>query len=284
VPPKSRDLTIGKGDGINPVFESYLETPIVQGSVTVTAMYDMTGSNELVTMVLTDANVGNSGEVGVLVPMNSGHASEGVVDYRSGALSLEWENPPAAGTPITVQYAQTRTTEASTLTITAFTVFHTEGVLELVDNNGDNYTGFIAKPTTAGKPQLTEQEKQEMLNNRATENQIDGGGGGERGQGSDQDIVEKEFGVSYPFEVSGTSGGVGVTITGTIRLTLVVSWFFAERIDENGYSFSLEEVFRTKALNMHGTWIEANGKAAELNAVGPSDVVNEILLEDAFLF
>lgn len=284
VPPAFKSEDIGTGDGINAVFESYLEIPVVQGSVTVTAV-DTNGN----TMVLTDAGSAASEDgaaYGTLVPMNTGHASEGVMDYFSGAISLEWAEPPAAGTDVTVQYAQTQTGAASTLAVSSFTVFHTEGSLEIVDNNGDVFTGFITKATVSAAPSLTQQEEESLVTKaeESTASASAGSGASGRGSGSDRDIIEKEFGVSYPFEASGRSGDVDVTLTGFFRVTVVVSYWLQQSTAEagnwSGFTYELSEVYRAKALSMQGTWIESNGISAEINASGPSDIQNELIEYD----
>ena len=141
-----------------------------------------------------------------------------------------------------------------------FVVHHVAGTLEVQDNNGDTYRGTITRPSVdydSGTPV------------------VDALAGGVPGD-TDAGLV-REIELSYPYSLSGTSGGVPVKMVGTFRIAIVVTYSYELEGGAGGFSLSVEEVFQQRTLLMQGNWIEESGRTAVIFATGPSDVVNEVL-------
>lgn len=257
--------SLGTGDGVSASFSGDVsDDPIARGTVTVT------DGTETFTDVDGDGT------------FTSTHTGFGTVNYSSGAVAVTFETAPAVGVTVSVTFrfygpGTTENPQSGTSgePIFLFTVRQNGNRMEITDDHGDTYVGRIEDPFTefdSGDP--SDDEAQSTT--ASTEDTGDDSGGA---------AVSQEVGLSYPFEVSGSSGGNPVTITGTIKAE--VTTFFSpvsdtsQGVSSTTTSTSLEEVFQRTSFRMLATWLEtANGGSAAIDAIGPSDegasVVNDV--------
>jgi hypothetical protein len=248
---QSTSKAIGTGDGANKVFSGTLSSnPIARGTVSVTD-----GSE-------TWNDVDGDGTMSSSLPIPTGSGS---VNYDTGAVTVTFTAPPSAGATISATFnffapgtVENPTSGKSGSPIFLFTVRQNGNRMDIVDDLGDSYVGRIEDPFT--------DFSNETESDAGTTTTTDG-------TTTDQTAIERAVGLSYPFEVSGTSAGNPIRIVGTIKAE--VTTFFAPTTDisENGVVTSgLEEVFQRTSFRMVASWIEVNsGASASIDAVGPSD-------------
>ncbi|MDE0839812.1 MAG: hypothetical protein OSB41_12290, partial [Kiritimatiellae bacterium] len=188
----------------------------------------------------------------------------GSVDYDTGAVSVSFTTPPIIGANISATFnffapgtVENPTSGKSGSPIFLFTVRQNGNRMDLVDDLGDSYVGRIEDPFTDFSNE-TETGAGTTTTDTTT---------------TDQSAIERAVGLSYPFEVTGTSAGNPIRIVGTIKAE--VTTFFARKTEisaNGGVTSVLEEVSRRTSFRMVASWIEVNtGASASIDAVGPSD-------------
>jgi hypothetical protein len=242
--------SIGTGDGGNRIFGGTLTSnPIARGTVSVT------DGSETWNDVDGDGTMSSS----LAIPTGSGS-----INYDTGAVTVTFTSAPTAGQTISATFnffapgtVENPTSGKSGSPIFLFTVRQNGNRMDIVDDLGDSYVGRIEDPFTDFSNE-TETGAGTTTTDTTT---------------TDQSSIERAVGLSYPFEVSGTSAGNPIRIVGTIKAE--VTTFFARKteISANGVVTSvLEEVSRRTSFRMVASWIEVNtGASASIDAVGPSD-------------
>jgi hypothetical protein len=247
---QSTSKSIGTGDGANKVFSDTLTSnPIARGTVSVT------DGSETWNDVDGDGTMSSS----LVFPTGSGS-----INYSTGAVTVTFTAPPSAGATISATFnffapgtVENPTSGKSGSPIFLFTVRQNGNRMDLVDDLGDSYVGRIEDPFTDFS-----EETETGAGTTTTDTTT-----------TDQSAIERAVGLSYPFEVTGTSAGNPIRIVGTIKAEVTTFFAPTTEIDQNGnISSGLEEVFQRTSFRMVASWIEVNsGASASIDAVGPSD-------------
>ncbi len=162
----------------------------------------------------------------------AGNGSTGTITYGNGFLTLNFENPPAAGVRINVSYQFDSPTHLSRsgvtgATIHSFSVEQTGERLVITDNNGAVYEGNMGRVASTS------------------------GAAGTVGGDEDEGVGEPITGtVIAQFQASGVSAaGVEVRMTGSFTADAAAG--------------------QLENRTIRGTWIEAGGKTGEINGATP---------------
>lgn len=225
---------IATGDGVSTVYGgTFANSAVVAGSVTITtAGYTFTDNG--------DGTLNGTG------------TATGTMSYQTGSWTLNFDFDVVDNGETIVasyQYVPSATGggagNVGASPIYSFVVDQIGNKVTFTDSNGDGYQGRLSDPRTdsdTGTP---------VFDDVVTD-------------------VAQVVGVSYPFDVRGTSGGVGVKMVGSIKLSVVITY---SRLDDG----SLQEVYQRRGLVMQGTWIDDNGNTAAIEAVGPSDLEDIVI-------
>ncbi len=250
--PQTTTSTIGTGDGGQASFGGDISSnPVQRGSVSVT------DGNE----TLVDTGGGSL--------QSTGGLGFGSIDYETGAISATFQQAPAAGASIVVTFAffapgspENPSSGKSGNPVFVFNVRQNGNRMEITDDYGDTYLGRIEDPFTdsdSGSPAALVSEDGSAI--------------------SGEEALQQNLGLSYPFELSGTSAGNPIRIVGTVKAEVTIFYALVRETNtgqNNAFTQSsttdIREITRQTNYRMVATWIEeANGKSASINAVGPSD-------------
>lgn len=230
------DELVGVGNGTDTTYSGLLDNlPVFPGSVQVVA-----GGFALV----------DDGD-GIL----SGGGATGNIDYDTGSWSIDLGGVPLGNLqPIQISYAYTSTSgggvaSPSELTVNNMTVQQQGNMIELVDSNGDVYTGSLGHSV-------------ESVNREVS-----------------TDNPTAEIGIITQFEAEGVSRGVPTRLVGALQ-AIVVEYYAqnstATASTTTGGGAAASTVSWTlltssASLAMDGTWIQENGIMGQINGVGPAD-------------
>ncbi len=233
--------SLGTGNGATATFsKTVAHAPITKGSVQVSDGVES----------FTDP----SGS-GTLTGTAGGNGS---VNYSSGKITVNFNNAPGVGKSVLVDYSyyKSGTSEnpesGSSSPIMRFNVQQMGNKLRFVDNNGGVYEGSLGKAQTTAQGAVT-------ATSSAT---------------AQQTIAEV-----YQFNVSGTTSGTKVELTGVFQVNAVVYFSSTIEVTATTGSMGLTELYRIASYTMEATWIEENGKTGVVNAVGPANQKIQTLSE-----
>lgn len=236
-----KEKVLGIGDDVTTGFRGEVTDAVTPGSVQVVA-HVTTLEEEF----FTDTQ-------GTSPNMASNLGGQGNVKYDTGEIAVTFGVPPLLDEEVVMSYRARGTLQGSTHPISQFMVDHLGGTIRLVDSNGDVFDGEIYEAVEGSD---------EVVPVGSTE--VDK-------QGNPVEL-QRTLTQAYPFSVAGTSQGIGVQIVGTIQATIIA--YYVQTIEgsaSGSIAVKYELLTNVTSLSMNGTWIEDNGRTADVNAIGPSD-------------